>query len=96
MVRSGVEASLGGDGSCGLVERMDPRATGYILYNKFLDKVSREQEQLRGRARGSRREVGRKGGRQKGREERTKEGLGGRVYVGFRNWLGMGEGRKEG
>ncbi|CAM9842968.1 unnamed protein product [Pylaiella littoralis] len=39
MVRSGVEASLGGDGACGLIERMDPRATGYILYNKFLDKM---------------------------------------------------------
>lgn len=40
LVRSGVESSLGADGACGLMERMDPRATGYILYNKFLDKVT--------------------------------------------------------
>ncbi|CAM9186272.1 unnamed protein product, partial [Ectocarpus fasciculatus] len=39
LIRSGVENSLGGDGACGLIERMDPRATGYIRYNKFLDKV---------------------------------------------------------
>lgn len=46
MVRSGVESSLGGDGACGLIERMDPRATGYILYNKFLDKVRDEQQEV--------------------------------------------------
>lgn len=39
LIRSGIEADLGGDGACGLIERMDPRATGYIRYNKFLDLV---------------------------------------------------------
>eukprot|EP00903_Cladosiphon_okamuranus_P013950 g12974.t1 len=39
LIRSGVETDLGGDGACGLIERMDPRATGYIRYNKFLDLV---------------------------------------------------------
>ena len=42
LIRSGVEADLGGDGACGLIERLDPRATGYIRYNKFLDLVSRK------------------------------------------------------
>eukprot|EP00904_Undaria_pinnatifida_P002651 jgi/Undpi1/12387/HiC_scaffold_5.g02059.m1 len=37
--RSGVENTLGSDGTCALIERMDPRATGYIRYIKFLDKV---------------------------------------------------------
>ncbi len=40
LIRSGIEADLGGDGACGLIERLDPRATGYIRYNKFLDTVS--------------------------------------------------------
>ncbi|CAM9175845.1 unnamed protein product [Hapterophycus canaliculatus] len=39
LIRSGIESDLGGDGACGLIERMDPRATGYIAYNKFLEKV---------------------------------------------------------
>ena len=37
--RSGVENALGSDGTCALIDRMDPRATGYIHYVKFLDKV---------------------------------------------------------
>lgn len=37
-----VEDKLGSDGSCALIERLDPRATGYIKYNTFLDRVSRK------------------------------------------------------
>lgn len=37
--RSGVKKVLGSDGTCSLIERMDPRATGYIRFAKFLDKA---------------------------------------------------------
>lgn len=37
--RSGVEGSLGSDGAWCLIDRLDPRGTGYIRYVKFLDNV---------------------------------------------------------
>ena len=37
--RSGIESALGRDTTSSLIERFDPRGTGYIPYAKFLEKV---------------------------------------------------------
>lgn len=41
-----VEDKLGSNVACALIERLDPRATGYIKYPNFLNKVSAKSDRI--------------------------------------------------